>query len=279
MHTRFDTTFKVLMGGSFQGGSVWNKPADDIDNCFKIYHMLKGKAILYSDNEQIELVPNNLYFINGYKITSQYCEEMMTQQWFHFIPDSAYLKHILKRCPLVTILDIQSFSSFIPVFNDLSTYFDRSTYFELPDPESHNRILAIEIQSLIQFSLAQILKKLTIIDFENSCDFNRLLPALEYINVHCFSNISLEMLAEKCFMSSNYFHRVFKKNFEITPFDYMMKMRMEKAIRLLIYTDIPVKQIAFTIGFEDEAYFSRTFSKIYNESPGRYRKNNLLRLP
>ena len=279
MHTRFDTTFKVLMGGSFQGGSIWNKSSNDIDKCFKIYYMLKGKAIVSSETEQIELVPNNIYFINGYKLTSQNCEEIMFVEWLHFIPDSAYLNHLLKKCSLVTLLDIQNFSSFIPIFGDLSTCFDLCTYFEVPDPESNNRILAIEIQSMIQFSLAQILKKITINDLENSCDFNRLLPALEYINIHCFSNISLEMLAEKCFMSSNYFHRVFKKNFEITPFDYIMKMRMEKAIRLLIYTDIPVKQIAFTIGFEDEAYFSRTFSKMYNESPGRYRKNNLLRLP
>jgi AraC-like DNA-binding protein len=54
---------------------------------------------------------------------------------------------------------------------------------------------------------------------------------------------------------------------------------MEKALRLLIYTDKPIKEIAYKAGYEDEAYFSRMFSKIYQESPGRYRKRNQNRLP
>lgn len=261
------------MGGSFQGGSNWNKPANDIDNCYKIYYMLGGEAVVSSGSEQIELCTSNLYFINGYKLTSQYCADFMSVEWLHFKPDSVYLNHLLKSSPLVSQLDIPIFSSFLPIFGKLSNYF------EVSDSNNNNRILSIEIQSMLQFVLAKILKRINTNDLEDSNDFNRLLPALEFINLHCFSTISLEMLADKCCLSSNYFHRVFKKNFGITPFDYIMKMRMEKAIRMLIYTDIPVKQVAFTVGFEDEAYFSRMFSKIYNESPGKYRKNNLHRLP
>jgi AraC family transcriptional activator of pobA len=54
---------------------------------------------------------------------------------------------------------------------------------------------------------------------------------------------------------------------------------MEEAVRQLVYTHKPVKEIAYGVGFEDDAYFSRTFSKVYGMSPGRFRKNNRKKMP
>lgn len=271
MNIRFNSNPKVLMGGFFQGGNLWNKPANDIDKCFKIYFMQNGEAIVYEADKLIKLSNNQLYFINGYKLASQYCVDSMSVEWLHFITDSVYLNNLKKSIPLVVSLDVSVFSSFIPVFRKLKTYFENS--------DSEDKVITMEIQSLIHFALARVFEISNINKLEVSADYNKLLPALEHINTHFSSSISLDVLAGKCCLSSNYFQRIFKRNFGITPFNYILKMKMEKAIRLLIYTDVPVKQIAFTVGFEDEAYFSRMFSKIYNESPGRYRKNNLQHLP
>jgi AraC-like DNA-binding protein len=231
----------------------------------------RGEAVVCEGDTPIKLIANQLYFINGYKLTSQYCIDSMSVEWLHFITDSVYLNYFRNSIPLVIPLDISVFASFIPVFTKLKTYFEHS--------ELEDKVITMEIQSLIHFALARVLEISDINDLEISADYTKLLPALEYINTHFSSNISLDVLAGKCCLSSNYFQRIFKRNFGITPFNYMLKMKMEKAIRLLIYTDFPVKQIAFTVGFEDEAYFSRMFSKIYNESPGRYRKINLKHLP
>lgn len=273
MKTGFDSNMKLLMGGSFQGGNVWNKPASDIDKCFKIYFLHEGEAIVSSENDKTALCKNNLYFINGYALSSQFCPDFMSVEWLHFIPDSVYLNHLLKTSSLVIPLDIHIFSSFIQLFGKLQDYFNSA------HPLNKERSLTIEIQSLLQFTAAQILKQISASDFDKSTNFIRLLPALEFINVHYNSDIKLRMLAEECCLSPNYFHRIFKQNFSITPFEYILKMRMEKALRLLIYTDKPIKEIAYKAGYEDEAYFSRMFSKIYQESPGRYRKRNQNRLP
>jgi AraC-like DNA-binding protein len=86
------------------------------------------------------------------------------------------------------------------------------------------------------------------------------------------NNPSLEVIASKSAMAPNYFHRVFKKKFGLTPFTYMQRLRMEVAIRMLMTTSKSVKEIAFATGYDNEFYFYRQFKKYCGYSPGEMRK-------
>lgn len=66
---------------------------------------------------------------------------------------------------------------------------------------------------------------------------------------------------------------VFAKIAEKKPLQYIHERRMLEARRLLCYTDFPVKEIAFEIGFEDLQAFSRFFKKQEGISPTEYKKN------
>ncbi|MCG8310730.1 MAG: AraC family transcriptional regulator, partial [Cytophagales bacterium] len=76
----------------------------------------------------------------------------------------------------------------------------------------------------------------------------------------------------KSSLAPNYFHRIFKKNFGLTPYNYMLRLRMEMAVRLLTSTTKSVKEVAFETGYENEYYFYRQFKKHYNYSPGKLKK-------
>ncbi len=56
------------MGGSFDGGSNWDKTANEIDKCFKIYLFREGTAEIASTGNIYSLQKGNLYFINGFAI-------------------------------------------------------------------------------------------------------------------------------------------------------------------------------------------------------------------
>ena len=47
---------------------------------------------------------------------------------------------------------------------------------------------------------------------------------------------------------------------------------MDEAMRQLVYTTFPVKQIAYNVGYDDEAYFNRVFKNNNKISPGQFRK-------
>ena len=53
---------------------------------------------------------------------------------------------------------------------------------------------------------------------------------------------------------------------------HIQQESMREAQRLLYYSDLPVRQIAFSLGFEDEKYFNRLFRKIVGMPPGAFRK-------
>jgi AraC-like DNA-binding protein len=103
-------------------------------------------------------------------------------------------------------------------------------------------------------------------------DLSKLNPSIEFMNNEFRNNPALNVIASKSSLAPNYFHRIFKKNFGLTPYNYMLRLRMEMAIRLLTTTTKSVKEVAFETGYESEYYFYRQFKKLYNYSPGKLKK-------
>jgi AraC-like DNA-binding protein len=273
MIDRTNIHVKLMMGGSYTGGMDWTKAADDIDKCFKIYHFRQGESIIYSCDNQYVMNPGKVYFINGHAITGQECRQKMSLDWLHFIPESLYLDHILRTFSCVYTFDASQLSSFLHIFERIKNYFDDEL------PENERGILRMEVHSLIQYLIAQILKDFGNEIMDKDDRFKRLQPAMEYINNNYRSGISLDILAELCSLSPNYFDRLFNQTFHITPFNYIRERRLADASSLLLYSSKQIKEIAYETGYGDAAYFSRLFSKVYHESPRSYRMNKRRDLP
>ncbi len=96
----------------------------------------------------------------------------------------------------------------------------------------------------------------------------------EYIhNNYTDSNISLSEVAKKFFLNLSYLSRIFKEETGQTFVDYLMKLRMEKAFKLLGDTDLMVYEIAEQVGINDPHYFSICFKKYTGLSANDYRKS------
>ena len=60
----------------------------------------------------------------------------------------------------------------------------------------------------------------------------------------------------------------------VTPVNFIIRRKIEKAQLLLIAGELPVKEIAYLVGFEDFSYFSRVFKKTTGLTPNEYRKGS-----
>lgn len=100
----------------------------------------------------------------------------------------------------------------------------------------------------------------------------------EYIREHLSEELSLEVLAKRCNMAPNYFHRVFKAAFGRSPAKQVEKYRIEEAKRMLVDADLPLGELAARCGFSSQSYFCSRFKKITGKTPVQYRDEILSRL-
>ncbi|KKO51091.1 AraC family transcriptional regulator [Paenibacillus sp. DMB20] len=102
--------------------------------------------------------------------------------------------------------------------------------------------------------------------------------AKSYIDEHFFEDLTMEHLAGIAELSPNYFADVFKKTYGRSVMDYLTQTRMDKAKKLMLGSDCLLREVAHSVGYKDEFYFSRKFKKEFGFSPTAYikkRKNKV----
>lgn len=104
---------------------------------------------------------------------------------------------------------------------------------------------------------------------KNMLDIGKLLAILDDKYMEKWSIASMAKFSG---MQINNFRFKFKEQMGISPINYLMKLRIEKAIGLLQFSDMNISEIALAVGFEDSNYFSRQFSKYIGKSPRTFIK-------
>lgn len=88
------------------------------------------------------------------------------------------------------------------------------------------------------------------------------------------SPINLEEMAGQLSMSYSTFRKSFRKKTGLSPNDYLLNLRLEKAKELLAKTNLTINEIAYKTGFSSISYFSRLFKKKNQVAPKTYRKDH-----
>ncbi|NLU36327.1 MAG: helix-turn-helix transcriptional regulator [Clostridiales bacterium] len=79
-------------------------------------------------------------------------------------------------------------------------------------------------------------------------------------------------MAEKIYISPYYLSHLFKEELGITFLEYLTRIRMEEAKKLLMDRSLTILDISLRIGYDDPGYFSKVFKKKIGVSPSQYRK-------
>ncbi|WP_046226960.1 helix-turn-helix domain-containing protein [Paenibacillus dauci] len=110
---------------------------------------------------------------------------------------------------------------------------------------------------------------------QGDAESDRVDVVASYIASHYRRNLELQELADLAGCSIRQLQRRFKQEKQLGPMEYVSKLRMENASRMLQYTDASIGEIADRIGYRDMYYFSRVFKKHYGVSPLRYRLDHV----
>jgi two-component system response regulator YesN len=92
-----------------------------------------------------------------------------------------------------------------------------------------------------------------------------------FINRNYMKDISLDDISRYCNISSYYFSKLFKQETGENYVEYLSRVRIENAKKMLSESEASVKEISFSVGFSDPNYFSRAFKKYEGVSPTEYK--------
>jgi AraC-like DNA-binding protein len=84
--------------------------------------------------------------------------------------------------------------------------------------------------------------------------------------------INLPGISEQVGISTSRFNEIFKTYTSMTPYQYYMQLKIKKAADILEQKDLPIKEVAYSLGFEDQYYFSRFFKKKTGVAPSAWRR-------
>ncbi len=242
----------------------------------ELNYVLQGSCIMRLENELLKLNQNNSILV-------------FPDSKHDFFVDS---KIGVKIVQLEFQIDEQVFDSLKEIQkSELSFLLNikkgDETYIKIPNtPEIGNCMERIIKENRLKRDNYQSLSKLYFIELvillsryinrqiyvEGKLENEYLSKAIKIIHANYCTGFSISEIAKECNISSRYLQKLFNKHLESTPQEYGNNLKIRKAIELLADRDIPVKEIAYTLGYSTPQYFSRLFKLKYGFSPQTYRK-------
>ena len=91
--------------------------------------------------------------------------------------------------------------------------------------------------------------------------------AIEFVHAHLSDDISLESLAGAAGLSAFHFARLFKRSTGLSPHQYVLRCRVERARGLLMRSKSSIAEVAVEVGFCDQSHLAAHFKRVYGVSP------------
>jgi len=151
----------------------------------------------------------------------------------------------------------------------------RSLATELETNQFHSRLFVDSLTTALSIHLLrhysdwqQPLREVT-----NGLPQRKLKQAIEYIHNNLMQDVTVSAIANELEISQHYFSRLFKQSVGISPYQYVMQQRIERAKYLLRTTSLSVAAIALQAGFSNQNQLTIQFRKFTGTTPSDYRKH------
>jgi two-component system response regulator YesN len=99
-----------------------------------------------------------------------------------------------------------------------------------------------------------------------------LYDAINYMKQHLGERVTLEDTARQVGFSPNYFSKVFKDEMGCTFSYYLSKLRIDRSKALLLVSKLSIREICDAVGYEEQSYFIKVFTRFTGVTPGKFRK-------
>lgn len=230
-NSNFD--IKITEVGRSVVGSDWDKVVSFFPY-YRFYYIEKGEADIVLIDRTLHLEPNYLYFIPPFSIITATCKTMLSHYWIHFNLDVTTANYLSLYEP---ILKVPQKSEDEALFLSAIENFDENS----KNPSFSKKLT---FESLTKYFLSKFIPDTPLPD-----DVSRFFSVLNYIDTHLGDPISNADLCDIIHLNPNYFSNLFKKTFGKTPKQHINEKKIVEAAKMLLETNLSIKEISFHLGF------------------------------
>lgn len=270
----------MLNVGLAHHNADWNWK--DVSSPFtRIYYVTEGTARLHLPHEVVELKRDNLYIIPAHTVHSYECEGIFSHYYLHLYEGFKKETDVFDFYEIPS--EVKAQEGDIDIFERMCCLHPEA---QLPasDPRMYDNSNKFA-DYVSRYNELQLYEKMQLrgsilMLFSRFMQFakprvwtqdERMAKVLKYVHGNLYNDINNEDLADVACVTKQYLIRLFNQHFGISPLQYINQKKIERAQLLLLTENLSVKDIAYTIGFNDDSYFIRLFKKLTGTTPQEYR--------
>lgn len=234
---------------------------------YLIHYIVKGTGFYEFNKKRYELSQGDIFTIFPGDITyyASYPEDPWSFCWIAF--NGRKVTEYLKKCgitrnaPSMSILPKYTFDDIVEsCVNALSE--------ETGAVKTQLQGYLYLIFSKLQENYSRIEKPIQLTD--KSSEYIR--QAILFIEYNFSKPIAISEISDYVALERTYFSKIFTKTTGLSPQQYLIQYRIEKAVSLIESSDLNLNQIGLSVGIPNQYYFSRLFKKIKDVNPTEYKR-------
>ncbi len=238
------------------------RPKGRVD--YFIAYIVSGKVIIHEPDGDLIAKPGDIMVYRPKEIQNYTLKKDDGHNYYYIHFTGSGCEELLKKVGIgdKRVYSVGESETVKQIFERL----ERETLFKKPFFEERCLGLAYELFSVFGRKLFQPENVGIKLDKRIVMICNKMLR--DYTEWH-----TINYYADLCELSVSRFSHLFKTQVGLTPLDYVMQIRIERASAMLTETDLSVIKISQMLGFNDYNYFIRAFKKYNGKTPMNFRKS------
>jgi AraC-like DNA-binding protein len=245
-------------------------------NNYEVYYLLRGEKLFFvhdklykaEKGDMVVVRPNEVHRTSG--VQSTYTERVLINFKYEFVES-------LLKSEGIELLKLENGASKLRFSMKEQLEIEKILNQIMKEVEAKEYGYASSVRVLLFLLLVKIYRVSLKVKVEEEPPIGpieqKVMEIVNYININYNCNIYLNKVAKEFYISESYLSRIFKKITGFHMSEYIQIVRVKEAQKLLRETDIKIIDIAEKVGFTQIAHFNKTFKKITDTTPLKYRKS------
>ena len=230
---------------------------------YLLHYIIRGTGELFTERGRYQIKAGEAFLIHPHEITTYSADKRQPWDYMWIEIDGLIVSRAFESCGL---------HRDNPVYAPAAGSEQREALHYLQQIVRQETQQSLRIAGLTCLFLDALLANAANSRPARQDDDHPVEKAIHWMERNYHENISVSDIATWCRVDRSYLSRLFKQRFGYGPKHYLIMLRMNVATSLLIDARLPIKVIAFSVGYRDQMQFAKVFRQIYQMSPGEWRR-------